>query len=68
MRAQTQNLVITNEIKLGAQHVPSTRNSVCASSLDGLGWQLPVDPTRANQRTVVVGGGYRWRAQVVVDP
>ena len=68
MRAQTNNLVIPNEIKLGAAHAPSAQNSVCAFSSYGMGLQLPVDPIGANKRTVAVGSGYRWRVHVVIDP
>ncbi len=68
MKVQTNNLVIANVINSGMRHAPVAQSFVCAFSFDEIGWQLPVDPTRANKRTVTVAPGYRWRLPVVLDP
>ncbi|MEP7271796.1 MAG: hypothetical protein ABI882_09845 [Acidobacteriota bacterium] len=69
MKAQANNLGITNVINSGMIHSLTAQSFVCVFSFDELGWQqLPVDPTRANKRTVTVGSGYRRRLPVVLDP
>jgi hypothetical protein len=68
MRAQANNLMIAREIMYGTQHIPSTQIAVCAFSFGEKWLQLPVDPTAVNNRTVAVGGGYRSRLRMVIDP